>query len=226
MGTHVRKQRIRRSIFGKQLSLRDKIIRGLILGFLIFFAFRNFVLMVSTMPSDVMTPALRRGERILISRSHYVIRLPVIHSRQTGRTIAFRTPQRGDIVLMKDPTKPAGNVFTRLFAFPIFFVTLGQVNLSPEHYVVRRIIALPNEKIEIRDKAVFVNDEPIDAQWEVVFSDERILPDAVANRDNLPATIVPFNSYFVLGDNRDYSYDSRNFGVVPRARIFGKVLAD
>jgi signal peptidase I len=81
---------------------------------------------------------------------------------------------------------------------------------------------LPGERIRIEDKTVYINDEPLDETY-AVFSDLRGEA-ATEGRDSLWEIIVPEDSYFMLGDNRDNSYDSRFYGPVPGDLVTGRPL--
>ena len=87
-----------------------------------------------------------------------------------------------------------------------------------KYQIVKRIIGLPGDKIQIENKKVYINDELLKEnyiQWNFTTKGDLNL--------NIPI-IVPQNHYFVLGDNRDVSYDSRLGGAVPKENIIGKVL--
>ncbi len=116
--------------------------------------------------------------------------LPFIDPGEDGKAYVFGPPQRGDIIVFQDPTDPSTDL-------------------------IKRIIALPGEKVEIIDGHVYINDrlleEPyIQGEW----------------HGNRPAAIVPDGHYFVLGDNRDNSKDSRSpqIGYVPEDLIIGKAM--
>ena len=116
--------------------------------------------------------------------------LPFIDPGEDGKAYVFGPPQRGDIIVFQDPTDPSTDL-------------------------IKRIIALPGEKVEIIDGHVYINDrlleEPyIQGEW----------------HGNRPAAIVPEGHYFVLGDNRDNSKDSRSpqIGYVPEDLIIGKAM--
>lgn len=103
-------------------------------------------------------------------------------------------PQRGDLVLFQYPKDP-----TKVF--------------------IKRVIALEGEKIEIKDKQVYINDEAIPESYKV---HKRIIFDAIT--DNFGPELVPSDHCFVLGDSRDNSYDSRYWGFLPISNIKGKAL--
>lgn len=102
-------------------------------------------------------------------------------------------PQRGDVVLFKDMADP-----------------------SKEY--AKRIVGMPGEEIEIKDGVVNINGQPLS---------EPYLPNSVStSAGNYPQPsqkVIPQGQYFILGDNRTGSYDSRNFGFVPKENIIGKL---
>lgn len=110
-------------------------------------------------------------------------------------------PKRGDIVV---------------FVYPI----------DSSKSFIKRVIALPGEDVEIRDKRVFVDGSPINDPWGN-WVDPTTIPSGSgekAKRDNFPRVKVPPYCYFVMGDNRDRSYDSRFWGFLPTDKLVGKVL--
>jgi len=89
---------------------------------------------------------------------------------------------------------------------------------------IKRVIGLPGDTIEIRNKVLFVNGQEQEEDY-VEHTDPQILPaGAKQTRDNFPPLVVPPNQLFVLGDNRDATYDSRFFGTVPVEDLKGKPL--
>lgn len=114
------------------------------------------------------------------------------------RPYGSRLPERGAVVVFPSP-KDKSKVY------------------------VKRVIGLPGERLKIVDKKVFVNDQPLEDTWGV-FTTATVMPSATLPRDNFGPMIIPEGSVFVLGDNRDNSYDSRFWGPVPAGDIQGKVL--
>lgn len=106
-------------------------------------------------------------------------------------------PQRGDIII---------------FPYPV----------NPSQAFVKRLIGLEGDKIEIRDKQLYINDEKYEEDY-IVNLDPNILPASMAPRDNLGPIIVPEGKFFVMGDNRDNSYDSRFWKFVEKSTVQGKV---
>ena len=89
---------------------------------------------------------------------------------------------------------------------------------------IKRVIGLPGESIEIRNKTVYVNNSALDDRAYSQRIDTGILDAKINPRDNFGPVTVPEESYFVLGDNRDQSLDSRVFGYVHRSKVMGKML--
>lgn len=111
----------------------------------------------------------------------------------------YKNPVRGDVIV---------------FVYPE----------DPRKDFVKRVIALPGEKVEIRNRKIFINDKPITNPWGFhIERGGRVMPSRL-RRDNYGPKVVPSNSLFVLGDNRDHSQDSRHFGFVDMSAVKGKVL--
>lgn len=109
-----------------------------------------------------------------------------------------KTPQRGDIIVFKYPEDETKD-FTK------------------------RVIGMPGDVIEIRDKQVLLNGAPLDDRSYTQRVDPGVIARAVNARDNFGPVTVPQGAYFVLGDNRDQSLDSRFWGYVELSKIKGKV---
>ncbi len=88
---------------------------------------------------------------------------------------------------------------------------------NPSKDFIKRVIGTPGDEIEIRNKQLYRNGEEVSEDY-IRFADERVID----QRDRFGPETIPENSYFVLGDNRDESYDSRFWGVVEREKILGK----
>lgn len=112
------------------------------------------------------------------------------------RILAVRKPLRGDIVVFKYPSDP-GKDF------------------------IKRIIAVEGDVIESRNKAIFINGNQVEQPF-ARYTDKRMRP--FDRRDNFGPVLIPKDRYFVMGDNRDQSYDSRYWGLVEMNDIKGKAL--
>lgn len=107
-----------------------------------------------------------------------------------------KEPKRGEIIVLKYPQ-------------------------AEEIITIKRIIGLPGDTLQIRNKEVFINGNRLNEPY-VVHNDSRIFPKGSDPRDNFGSFIVPPNHYFVMGDNRDNSLDSRYWGTIERTKIEGK----
>lgn len=204
------------------------IIKKIVLGFLsavIFYCLITLVVRFDRMPTNSMLDTIKKDQLVITSRLRYAITIPPFVSKLTEKTIVFSRPKRGDIVLIENPRFKKKNFFVKLTAYPIYFITLGKVNNLENNYIVKRIIGLPNESIEIKDKSIYINGKELNEPWLKIHKDTRILDEDVSNRDNFDSHIVGYNQYFVLSDNRDYGYDSRDFGDVHFRLIKGKVIS-
>lgn len=111
----------------------------------------------------------------------------------------FDAPGQGDIVIFDHPYKP---------------------NLR----MVRRVIATEGQSVEVVGKTVYIDGEPFREPGTVQHSDYRILPPDFSSRDYCPSQLIPPGQLFVLGDNRDESEDSRDFGPITLDSVYGKSL--
>ena len=107
-------------------------------------------------------------------------------------------------------------VLTRLKSFSRGSIIVMHSPISPPPMVLRRIIALPGDAVEIRKGRVLINDADIEEPYVSAEQNQR-------QRDMAPIRI-PDRSYFVMADNRDGAYDSRDWGLVSDQQIYGKLL--
>ena len=155
---------------------------------------RTFVVQAFVIPSGSMKETLMVGDRILVSKFLYGITIPFTDLR----FLKFEKPQRGDVVV---------------FAYP----------KDPSQDFIKRVIGVPGDKVRIVNKEVYVNGEPYINPHEE-HTDSRIIPASLNPRDNMAEITVPDDSYFVMGDNRDNSFDSRFWGFVKGESIKGLAL--
>ena len=178
----------------KPKSKLQEYIEAIILAILIAFFIRTFVIQAYKIPSGSMKPTLLIGYHILVTKFNYGVKLPLIRST----VIPVGAPRRGDIVVFIYPEDRSKDF-------------------------IKRLIGLPGDTIEVRDKKILVNGLPwSDAHG--VNVDSLIIPGSVQPRDNFGPVTVPEGSLFVMGDNHDESYDSRFWGFVPMEEVLGKAL--
>ena len=214
-----------------KIAVLWKIFVRLILGFIIAFfifgiitIFVRFDKMKSSAMSNSTKNSIEENETVITSKLRYAIAIKPFVSSLTGKTIIFSRPKRGDIIFMTDPRSSRENFIKRFFSYVIYFATFGNVNISKKRYLIKRVIGLPNETIEIKEKKVYINGSFLEESWANINNDLRFLNSEVSGRDNFGPYIIGYNEYFVLSDNRDYGYDSRDFGSVNFSFINGKVI--
>ena len=146
-------------------------------------------------PTESMENTLLPGDTVLVLRTWYGFRPPFSEKKLT-KGHAVRT---NDVVVFRHPIDPS------------------------EEYI-KRCIAVGGQTVAIRKKQVIVNGSPVSPQPTVHFGDPEIFPAAQSRRDFLSDRKVPSGALFVLGDNRDFSSDSRLWGYVPEKNLRGKAL--
>jgi signal peptidase I len=177
-------------------SFRDTV-EAIVVALLLAFVIRAFVVQAFKIPSGSMLETLQIGDHLLVTKFAYDLRLPstVFLDTTDGKVLyTVSDPERGDIIVFKYPEDE-----TKDF--------------------IKRIIALPGETIEIRDKVVYIDGQPLDEPY-VRHTKHTMEP----VRDNFGPYTVPEGRYFVMGDNREASHDSRWWGPVKREKIVGKAL--
>jgi signal peptidase I len=177
---------------------------ALIIALVLALFIRTFVVQAFKIPSGSMLPTLKIGDHLLVNKFLYGIRVPIADKV----LVSFSQPETRDIVVFEFPEDESKDF-------------------------IKRIIGLPGDTIEIRDKRVYRNGEKLSEPYARHTSSQvinhpfpmdkwpphRFDPRA---RDNLGPLKVPAGKFFVLGDNRDESYDSRFWGFVEREEILGE----
>lgn len=95
---------------------------------------------------------------------------------------------------------------------------------NPEKDFIKRVVALPGQEVQVADKVLYIDGEVASIPMESKHIDKRIIPGDLSFRDNFGPYLVPPEHFFVLGDNRDDSRDSRFWGAVPRDNLKGKAV--
>jgi signal peptidase I len=159
---------------------------------------RTFVVQAFKIPTGSMENNLLVGDHLLVNKFVF----GPAPSRLERALLPVRDIKRGDIVVFKYPQEP-------------------------ERDFIKRVIGLPGETFELKHKKVYINSQPINEPY-VHFlippSPEGQEVAAYDQRENFGPLTVPANQYFVMGDNRDNSQDSRWWGYLPRENVKGKAL--
>ncbi|MDX1453306.1 MAG: signal peptidase I [Oleiphilaceae bacterium] len=175
---------------------------------------RSFVVEPFRIPSGSMLPTLHSGDFILVNKYNYGLRLPVLHTK----FVDIGTPIRGDVAVFRFPPDPSKDF-------------------------IKRIVGLPGDIVSYRDKVLYVNGVPAEIQPIGEYNDPRVpqLSGALRLHEELDAMKhdilimdrrpgrnlqiqVPQGHYFVMGDNRDGSDDSRRWGFVPDRNLVGRAF--
>ncbi len=183
---------------------------------IIVFVLRSFLYEPFRIPSGSLEPTLLINDFILVNKYDYGARLPVVHKKVFGSG----KPQRGDVIVFRWPPDPS-----------IDFI--------------KRVIGVPGDKIKYINKELYVNDQKIPQNflqtttvddengeaWQATEKEENLLGikhkiylDNEKLSGNELDIMVPDGMYFVMGDNRDNSADSRFWGFVPDENILGKAV--
>ena len=156
---------------------------------------RALLVQAFKIPSGSMEPTLLIGDHILVNKLVYGIRIPFTSARWP----IFSDPRRGDVIVFVYPEDR-----TKDF--------------------IKRVVAVGGDTVEIRNKKVFINGKEL-IDKHAHFRDARVLPPSEKNpRDNYGPVKVPEGHLFVMGDNRDYSADSRFWGFVPSEDVKGEAF--
>jgi len=175
------------------------------------FVLRSFLVEPFQIPSSSMVPTLQVGDYILVNKFTYGIRLPVIRNK----VFAINEPKRGDVMVFFPP----------------------HMN---DTYYIKRVIGLPGDRISYRDKKLTINGEALPQEYLATLPDGKAKytvgleelggsSHLMQTSDLRPArdysVLVQPGHYFMMGDNRDNSSDSRVWGQVPEKDIVGKAFA-
>ena len=164
---------------------------SIIIAVLMALVIRTFIVQAFKIPSGSMEDTLLIGDHLLVSKFIYGTKIPFVD----GKFLKIRDPKRGDVIVFEYPEDPSKDF-------------------------IKRVVGTPGDTVEVKEKKLFVNGQPYNNPHEV-HKEKEIIPKEQNPRDNFGPFKVPENSYFVMGDNRDRSYDSRFWGVVPSDKIKG-----
>ena len=168
--------------------------KAIVTALLLALFIRAYFIQAFKIPSGSMIPTLLVGDHILVNKFIYGTKIPF----SDRRVLLFKKPGRGDIIVFKYPEDRSRDF-------------------------IKRLIAVEGDMIESRNKTVYVNGKPVEESY-AQHTDRSIRPGGSEPRDNFGPYIVPKGKYFMMGDNRDQSYDSRYWGYVDMGDIRGKAL--
>ena len=169
----------------------------IILALALAFVIKTFLVQAFYIPSGSMIPQLEIGDRVLVEKVAY----------------RFREPERGEILVFQRPGSENARAGVRGQARS-FLEGLGLVQPNADIDLIKRVIGLPGETVEVREGVVLINDKPLDE------------PYARPETRSFPATVVPDNKLFMMGDNRMNSQDSRfpELGTIPIDNVVGRAF--
>lgn len=153
--------------------------------------FTNHVAQATVVPTESMVPTILVGDHFFLDK----VAFPANYPEALQPYLPVRTIHRGDIVALWSPE-------------------------NPHIRLVKRVIGLPGETLEIRDREVFINGRKLEEPY-IIFLDAL---SGIPRRDNLGPVTIPPEQFFMMGDNRDNSNDSRFWGFAPRKDFIGKPL--
>ena len=197
---------------------------------LVVFFLRSFVVEPFKIPSGSMIPTLLVGDLILVNKFTYGLRLPVLNTKITAGT----PPQRGDVMVFRYPPKPSLDYIKRVVGVPGDTVAYLNKRLTINGQV-QPVSAVPEFFDEDAMRYFKQFEETLNGHKHRMLNDDdrpAFVPgaDQFAGREACSYTVegvtckVPAGHYFMMGDNRDNSLDSRYWGFVPEENIVGKAI--
>ena len=169
-------------------------IEAIIVAIVLALFIRTFIVQAFKIPSGSMKDTLLIGDHILVSKFIYGVKIPF----SNATILPVKEPRRGDIIVFRFPEEP-------------------------DKDFIKRVIGVAGDTVEIRQKKVFVNGRPLNHDYGI-YTDPHVIPGTVQPRDNFGPVTVPAGKLFVMGDNRDHSYDSRFWGFVDMDDVKGKAF--
>jgi signal peptidase I len=175
----------------KRKGLIREYAESIAIAVLLALVIRTYLVQAFKIPSGSMEDTLLIGDHLLVSKFIYGTKIPFVDKR----VLAVRDPKQGDVIVFEYPEDPSKDF-------------------------IKRVIGVPGDVVEGKEKKLYVNGK-LYANPHEVHKEKDIIPKEMNPRDTFGPITVPANSYFVMGDNRDRSYDSRFWKFVRRDQIKG-----
>ena len=175
----------------KKKGLLREYAESIAIAVLLALVIRSYLVQAFKIPSGSMEDTLAIGDHLLVSKFMYGTKIPFVDKR----VLTIRDPRQGDVIVFEYPEDPSKDF-------------------------IKRVIGVPGDVVEGKEKKVYVNGKLYENPHEV-HKEKDIIPKEMNPRDTFGPITVPANSYFMMGDNRDRSYDSRFWKFVRRDQIKG-----
>ncbi len=188
-------------------------IKSIAIALVLWFFLRALLVEAFRIPSGSMENTLLIGDFLFVNKALYGAEIPIVHRRLP----AIREPEGGDIVIFESPVEPGQNVVKRVVGMP------GDT-LRMEDNVLYVNSLSRDEPYVIRSDASADHEDPRMRAWQVRYLVGRDTRGYRPTLQNWGPILVPRDSFMVMGDNRDNSYDSRYWGFLGRDRISGRPL--
>jgi signal peptidase I len=201
---------------------------AIIIAIILALFIRTFAVQAFKIPSGSMIPTLVVGDHILVNKFLYGLKIPFTDSR----FFILRQPRREDIIVFSYPKNREKEECTSLSKNVISRLGNIWTNKNPFYLLkddcrdfIKRIIGVGGDTIEIKNKTVYINGVALEEPY-IIHEDDKIFAATAGAgpRDNKDSVTVPRGKFFVMGDNRDLSSDSRFWGFVDMSEIKGKAF--
>ncbi|MGB9080656.1 MAG: signal peptidase I [Desulfuromonadaceae bacterium] len=175
----------------KKKGLIREYAESILIAVLLALVIRTYLVQAFKIPSGSMEDTLAIGDHLLVNKFMYGTKIPFVDKR----VLTIRDPRQGDVIVFEYPEDPSKDF-------------------------IKRVVGVPGDVVEGKEKKVYVNGKPYENPHEI-HKEKDIIPKEMNPRDTFGPVTVPAGSYFVMGDNRDRSYDSRFWKFVRRDQIKG-----
>lgn len=169
----------------------------LIIALAVAVAIKTFLIQPFYIPTESMLPTIEVNDRVMVSKLNY----------------RFGEPQRGDIVVFLSPLNGEDNADFPERVVRVVLEAVGIRTASADD-LIKRVVGIAGDKVEVDDGFLLINDVAVDEPY---LAEQGTMPD-------FGPIVVPAESVFVMGDNRNVSYDSRRFGPISLDKVVGEAV--